>query len=99
MAASNFQEYLTGHDPTNDLDYWAIRIATTDGPPRVEFLQAANRGYEIHWTTNLLDSESWRALDVAANGPFFAASAVDTAIEDADTNAMSKFYRVRVYEP
>ena len=65
----------------------------------VNFPQIANRGFEVQATTNLLNANSWSALNLPANAPFYSASnRVGTVAEPASSSAPT-FYRVRVFEP
>jgi hypothetical protein len=96
---SNFQEYLTGTNPTNALDAWGIGIAQTGGMAEIIFPRIANRGFEAQCATILSSNTSWQFLNVPQNRPFFSATNTETRIPDPITNAPAKSYRVRVYEP
>ena len=95
----NFQEYLTGTNPTTTLDAWGIGIERTGDIAEIVFPRIANRGFETQWTTTLSNNAVWQFLDLPQNRPFFSATNTETRIPDPVTNAPAKFYRVRVYEP
>jgi hypothetical protein len=66
----------------------------------VVFPRLANRGFEVQWTTNLLNSSSWQSLNVPENRPLFPAADETAHLSDGiAVNAQAKFYRVLVYEP
>jgi len=97
---ANDLEYLTGTDPTNLVteDAWSFDMAVTSGMPQISFERVANRGFDVQYITNLLDS-AWQSLDVSANAPFFGATDQNVVIDDPATNAAQRYYRVNVYEP
>jgi len=96
---SNFQEYLTGTNPTNALEAWGIGIERAGDVAEIVFPRIANRGFEAQCAAMLSSNTAWRFLDVPQNRPFFSATNTETRIPNPDTNAATKFYRVRVYEP
>ncbi len=99
-GADNWTEYLTGTDPNDPSDVWAIDIALHDDVPSVEFLRVANTGFEVQATTNLLDASSWSPLNVPGNRPLISGMTSLVGVEDPTaTNLMNRFYRVRIYEP
>jgi len=65
----------------------------------VVYPRIANRGFEVQWTTNPLNVNSWQFLNVPENRPFFAAVNGQARVPDGVTNAAAKHYRVRVFEP
>ncbi|PYI88372.1 MAG: hypothetical protein DME26_03710 [Verrucomicrobia bacterium] len=97
-GAVNYLEYLTGTDPTRDSDLWKISVQQSDDKIQIHFLQIANRGFEVQWTSDLSNVASWQPLDTPANQPFFSATNFTATIEDVLGNAMTKLYRVRVFE-
>jgi len=98
-GAINQLEYLTGTDPLLPEDRWAIRVTTAEQNATISFSRIPNRGFEVQWSTNIFDGRSWRALDVPANAPVFAAAGSTASVQDTLTNATAKYYRVRVFEP
>jgi len=51
-----------------------IAIARRNGNAMVVIPQGANRAFEIQATTNLIDGNSWSALNRPSNAPFFPSS-------------------------
>ena len=98
-GASNFLEYLTGRDPWQAADAWRISVRPSNNVVQVLFHRSPNAGFEVQSTTNLVASNSWKALDVPANQPFFSATEGEAVLEDAVAAGSTKFYRVRVFEP
>ena len=99
-GAVNYLEYLTGTDPLKSTNFWSIGIlATNKSAVEITYLQIANRGFEVQYTTNLTDSASWFLLDVVGNNPFLSASNRTAMIKDVISPGAARFYRVRVYEP
>jgi hypothetical protein len=98
-GASNELEYLTGTNPLLAGDGWGVRINTINEMPEIAFTRIANRGFEVQWTTDISDANSWQPLDVPGNEPLFAATNALAKVQDTLTNAASKFYRVMVIAP
>jgi hypothetical protein len=98
-GASNELEYLTGTNPLLAGDGWGIRIIATNENAEIAFTRIANRGFQVQWTTDISDPNSWQPLDVPGNEPVFAVTESVVKVQDSLTNAPSKFYRVRVFEP
>ncbi|MEW6304544.1 MAG: PQQ-dependent sugar dehydrogenase [Verrucomicrobiota bacterium] len=98
-GAANYLEYLVGTDPTSRSDAWRVDIERNGNGVNLHFPRAANRGYEIQWTTNLADAASWQPLDLPGNRPWFSAEAVNSVIAETPPDGPARFYRVRVYEP
>lgn len=98
-GANNYLEYLTGTDPLQATNFWAIGIQVTNASAQITFPEIANRGFELQSTTTLSDSNSWTALDLTGNEPFFSITNRPAVITDPDWNATNKFYRVRVFTP
>jgi uncharacterized repeat protein (TIGR03806 family) len=98
-GASNALEYLTGTDPLLPGDAWSIGIGKTDLKAVIDFTRIANRGFEVQWTSDIANNNSWQSLDLPANAPLFAATNSAVSMQDPLTNASTKFYRVRVFEP
>jgi len=97
--AQNYLEYLTGTDPLQSTSNWKIAVQRAANISQVSFTQIANRGFEVQGTTDLFNSNSWSALDVAGNEPFFWITNRAAVISDPSSNSASKYYRVRVFEP
>ena len=97
-GAQNYLEYLVGSDPRVASERWQIGIRSAGNGAQILFRQIANRGFEVQWTTDLFDPNSWRALDVPDNRPFFSATSHEAVVEDPTRDAPTKFYRVRVFE-
>ena len=98
-GANNQLEYLTGSNPLQAGDGWGIEIGAVNGAAAIDFTRIANRGFEIQWTTNISLSSSWQPLDVPGNEPVFGITNSQVRVQDTITDAQSKFYRVRVFEP
>jgi uncharacterized repeat protein (TIGR03806 family) len=98
-GASNELEYLTGTNPLLAGDDWGIRVAAIDQNAEIDFTRIANRGFEVQWTTNIANSNSWQPLDVPGNEPMFAITTSAVSLQDTLTNAPTKYYRARVFEP
>jgi hypothetical protein len=98
-GANNYLEYLTGTDPLQATNFWAIGIQATNSAAQIYYQQIANRGFELQATTTLSDSNSWAALDLPCNEPFFSITNRDAVITDPDWNDTNKFYRLRVFPP
>jgi glucose/arabinose dehydrogenase/mono/diheme cytochrome c family protein len=96
-GAPNHQEWLTGTDPNSSQSFWSINANRSTSSIEILVPQIANRGFEVQRTLSLSPT-TWRPLDVAANRPFFSATNRLLIVEDP-TNAPTRFYRVRVFEP
>jgi glucose/arabinose dehydrogenase len=98
-GAKNYLEYLTSTVPTNAASAWQISIAASNGQAQVLIPHPANRAMEVQATTNLLDPDSWVALDLPANAPFFPATNRTSTVAEPAISTTPVYYRVRVYEP
>jgi len=98
-GAENYLEYLTATVPTNAAAAWGISIARSDTNAIVLIPQVANRAFEVQATTNLLSSNSWSALNLPANAPFFPSTNQTTTVEEALSPESPRYYRARVFEP
>ncbi len=68
--AGNYLEYLTGTNPTDAREAWGIDVGYSPVTgPEIRFNALANLGFEVQWTTNLLDPNSWQPLLVPGNAP------------------------------
>lgn len=98
-GAENYLEYLTATVPTNAVSAWGISIAQSNENISVILPHVANRAIEVQATTNLSGSNSWSALNLPANAPFFPSSNRTTVVEETLQPAAPRFYRARVFEP
>ncbi len=97
--AKNYLEYLTATNPTNDASGWKVAITLSNDLVQIVIPQVANRAIEVQSTTDLLDENSWTALDQPDNAPFFPITNRTIIVTDPATGIVPKFYRVRVIEP
>jgi glucose/arabinose dehydrogenase len=98
-GAINQLEYLTGTNPMLAGDGWAIRLTLAEPQAGIQFPRIANRGFEVQWTTNVADPNSWQPLDLPGNEPLFSATNSTVTVQDQIIGAPRKFYRVRIFEP
>ena len=98
-GANNRLEQLTGTSPTNSLDSWHITATLQDQEVRIAFDRVANRSFEVQKTTNLFEVNSWTALDVPENRPFFSITNRAAIVADEISGTPENYYRVRVFEP
>lgn len=98
-GAKNYLEYLTGTIPTNGASAWGIAIADSKNSAHILIPQIANRGFEIQTTTRLFDSNSWNALNIPANAPFYSISNRTATVTDPGRRRNARYYRARVFEP
>ena len=98
-GAKNYLEYLTGTVPTNAASAWGVGITRDGANAQVVIPQPANRAVEVQATTNLLNADSWSALNLPANTPFFPASNRTATVAEPVATDNARYYRVRVFEP
>ncbi len=98
-GASNELEYLTGSNPLQAGDGWAVHLAATNQNAEIDYTRIANRRFETLWTTDISSPGSWQSLDVPGNEPTVGVTDSSVRLQDSLTNAAGKFYRVRVFEP
>ena len=99
-GANNQLEWLTGTSPLLTNEVWpGLSAQLSGGSVLVTYPRVANRGFDLQYTANLGNSNTWRSLDMVENRPFFGASNTVVTLSDLITNAPAKFYRIRVYEP
>ena len=98
-GAVNYLEYLTGSNPLAVGDNWKVSIHRTGAAAQISFPQIANRGFELQFSYDLSLPIAWEPLDVPGNHLFFPTTNLTALVEDSVTNAPTKFYRVRVFEP
>ena len=98
-GARNLLEWLTGGDPANSADGFRINIRRAGDAVEVAYPRAANRGFEVQWTTNPANPAAWNFLNVPENRPFFSVTPGEATVPDLVTNGPARFYRVRVFEP
>jgi glucose/arabinose dehydrogenase len=96
-GALNLLEWLTGTDPVSPTERWGISVALNEGTLRVLVPQIAGRGFEVQAAPGF--EGPWQPLDLPSNRPFFTSSNQLMVIEEPATNALGRFYRVRVFEP
>ena len=96
--ASNQLEYFSGTDPNVPGDGWGIGVERAGDTVEIVFPRIANRGLEIQWSSNLVNTSSWRFLNIPENRPFFSSSNTATRVPEALSNGPARYYRVRVYE-
>jgi glucose/arabinose dehydrogenase len=99
-GSNNEYEFLTGTQPTNNLDAWAYTdLILTGAVPAISFDRTAQSGFDVQVSTNLADG-IWHSLDVPENAPVFGTTPVSITAPDPNaTNLTERFYRVRAYEP
>jgi uncharacterized repeat protein (TIGR03806 family) len=97
--APNELEYLVGSNPLVGGDVWRITVHPNASSVQIHFPRRANRAFEVQWTANLQDAESWIPFDHPDNRPFFSSRSEDATIEDDLSPSSARFYRVRVYAP
>ncbi len=98
-GAINTLEYLTGTNPKQVGDGWAIDVRRNGSVVEVSFQQIANRGFEVQWTDSLLAPIQWSLLDVADNESFFSAADFTKTVSEIIGTSESRYFRVRVFEP
>jgi hypothetical protein len=98
-GAANELEFLTGTNPLRANDAWGIHMVTTDSDAVINFTRIANRGFEVQSTTSVSAHNSWQPLDVPGNEPTFGITNSPVTVQDSLTNAQTKYYRVRIFEP
>ena len=98
-GASNELEFLTGTDPLLPGDGWGIHFQITGANADIHFPRIANRGFEVQWSDDLSNPQSWQPLDVVGNEPVFALSNSVSVVQDSLTNVLFRFYRVKILEP
>ena len=98
-GAVNYLEFLTGTNPKMAGDAWGIGIRRNGGLVELFYPRIANRGFEVQFTTDLNNANSWQPLDVAENKPWFSATNGPASIPILLNNSATMFYRVKVSEP
>lgn len=97
-GAPNHLEYLTDTDPNGSADFWTIGIHRNAGAVSIVYTQAPNRGFEVQWSTNLVNTSSWRVLNIPANRPNFPGQSEVRTVPDGVEPGVNKFYRVRAFD-
>jgi glucose/arabinose dehydrogenase len=97
-GANNYLEFLMGTNPSQAGDAWTVGIHMAETGPEISFPRIANRAFEVQWTTNLSNLNSWSPLDVPGNAQLFSITNSQESLSDL-LAAPGKFYRVRVREP
>jgi hypothetical protein len=98
-GARNRLEYFTGTNPTNALDFWSMGIERSEGQVSIVYTQKPNYGFEVQWTTNILNPAFWRLLNTPANRPNISGQTQARSVPDIVEPVLMKNYRVRVFEP
>ncbi|HKQ40257.1 MAG TPA: PQQ-dependent sugar dehydrogenase [Verrucomicrobiae bacterium] len=98
-GARNQLEYYTGTNPNDPLDAWGIGIQRGQGQVSITYTQTPNYGFEVQWTTNILNPAFWRLLNTPENRPNFSGQTQLRTVPDAIEPVRMKNYRVRVFEP
>lgn len=97
-GASNQLEFLTGTNPLLASDAWGIELAVAGANVEISFIRSANCAFEVQWTSDLSNSNSWQPLAVPGNEPFFSNATSKVKLQDPLTSA-ARYYRVRIIEP
>ena len=97
---NNELEYLTGTQPTNQVDAWEFTDLNTGGSaPTLSFDRVPGAGFDVQVSTNLI-SATWSSLDVPENAPVFSPITTMATVPDPEgTNLIERYYRMRVYDP
>jgi mono/diheme cytochrome c family protein len=98
-GASNLFEFLTGSNPQDPGSVWRVVLSRTDGAVQISFPQLANRGFLVETTTDLSLPIDWETLEVPGNQIAFRAQSQITTLLDTQPAALTRFYRVRIFEP
>ena len=98
-GARNQLEYYTGTNPNDPLDVWSIGIQRGEDQVSIVYTQKPNYGFEVQWTTNILNPAFWRLLNAPANRPNFSGQTQLRSVPDPIEPVTMKSYRVRVFEP
>jgi uncharacterized repeat protein (TIGR03806 family) len=83
---------------TNTIAPLTVGVSADGGTGSVHFTQPPNRAYRVEAATNLTIPIQWRFVDVAENRPTYPAASNAVSVADG-TNAIQKFYRVRLSTP
>jgi len=93
---SNLQEWLADTNPTNALSFFQISAISNVPPIAVYVPTSSNRVYTLSYTTNLASPIVWTnvagQVDVPGTGTL-------RALDDTNSSAGQKFYRVNVDLP
>ena len=101
-GAKNELEWLTNTDPHSNVDFWNMSLVISNDPTgstaTVVFDRLARLGFEVQWTTSIVDN-TWEFLDAPANRSFFPAVGVMGEGMEIDVGEAHQLLRVRVFEP
>lgn len=97
-GSSNELEFLLFTDPLTPSPAWTTSVTVTPDAVSLTFPRVAGRGFEVQWSTNLVDSSAWQPVNVPGNAPFFSISNTVSTVSDPAPDRASRFYRVRVYD-
>jgi len=92
----NYSEYVARTQPLNSNDVWRVGMRSSNGQARLDFVQPANRAFEVQWATNLATPTLWNFYDRPENRPTYPSLPASVSIGDSITNAPFKFYRVKL---
>jgi glucose/arabinose dehydrogenase/mono/diheme cytochrome c family protein len=98
-GASNLAEYIAGTNPLNSNEVWRVSIGSSNGQARINFVQPANRAFEIQWATNLGAPTLWHFDHRPENRPSYPTLPAAISMGEPITNAPFKFYRVKLSQP
>jgi glucose/arabinose dehydrogenase/mono/diheme cytochrome c family protein len=95
----NYAEYLLATDPRSATD--RVRLTIERGPDRtlLRFPWKANLGFQVQWTEDPVDPDSWSALESVGNRPFYLSAPAEGVIEDVAPPGHLRYYRLTVREP
>lgn len=96
-GASNFLEFLTGSNPLQSGDAWAIHVIRDNDQLILSFDNPANRGVVIESTS--VFPPVWTPVDHPDNRPIFPVGADSFAISDRLADDQMRWYRARLIVP
>jgi glucose/arabinose dehydrogenase len=96
-GASNFDEFVTGTNPQQAGDVWAVHVIRDNDELILSFENPANRGVVIE-SSNTFPAD-WRPVDHPDNRPLFPSGADSRAISDRIDNDEMRWYRARLIVP
>jgi len=93
---TNYEEYLAGTDPVDPQSYFFMVGDVLADHMVLSWLGITGRSYQVYYTTNLADMQTWQWLPGAA-----AIQGLDGIMEhvEAITNDVFRAYRLRLHVP